>query len=529
MAVIENKVTEEGDVLVIKPEVPIVGLISLYNFVDTTDNESVTDFFKKEFRYSINGGITFSSWILLTIGNIQTLIISKENQFIIEYKYTRVGATPSVDLTFNNILVSGTTETLPYPVYNTTYFKDFFEVSSIEVFGWALNVLEKLYLTGILPEYMTRGEESSDILEDQDFLNFWHSITHYFAVIVYYARQYRDISSSSTLIELFLSNRDIEFGSATLEDAILLFNNYIEEFRSKGTFSIVNKKSDGYTTDGEFLRLIGFEDPEEFIFALLQNFETGWCIGKSSPVWNGSENTINTIKGYEYTKDVIDLDLYPLLNASNISIVGSNMEISNVSIGNKSGIYQDGDNTKRITVSPDLDYEISFFAKISNLNTPISFSLKGYDAEGGNVSFERVTNGDNSNDFFLKQVLKVSNEFYWIRGILYSQDKVNDVNSVFSPSGVNLRSKSTLKFIVPNILLDNETGSTGTNKLALWNIKVRPLKIPFTRGQLGIRNIILTYLTNRNSKYSIDKIESIMRNNLINANTFLKIKYISNE
>lgn len=44
MAIIENRVTEEGDVLIIQPEVPIIGLLSLYNFVDTTDEYQIVEY-----------------------------------------------------------------------------------------------------------------------------------------------------------------------------------------------------------------------------------------------------------------------------------------------------------------------------------------------------------------------------------------------------------------------------------------------------------------------------------------------------
>ncbi len=88
MAIIDNRTTVDGDVLIIKPEVPIVGLISLYNFVDTTVGEDYpTDYYLKEFRYSVNGGVTFGDWQELSLSNIQAVEISKENQFVIEYIY----------------------------------------------------------------------------------------------------------------------------------------------------------------------------------------------------------------------------------------------------------------------------------------------------------------------------------------------------------------------------------------------------------------------------------------------------------
>ncbi len=126
MAIVENKVTEEGDVLVIKTEYPVVGLVSLTQFVDTTVNEDTENYFSKQFRYSLDGGVTYSDWTELNLENIQSIEITKYDTFVIEYKYIRVGDESSVELEFDDILVSGEEEDLPYPVYDKTYFKQFF-------------------------------------------------------------------------------------------------------------------------------------------------------------------------------------------------------------------------------------------------------------------------------------------------------------------------------------------------------------------------------------------------------------------
>ena len=211
MAVIENGSTEAGDVLIIRPEVPIVGLISLYQFVDTTVNETETDYFRKEFRYSVDGGTTFNSWTELTLVNIQAVEITKYNQFVIEYRYTRVGETPDTTISFEDILVSGDISAIEYPVYTKTPFSDFFSMNDINVFGWALNVLEKLYRKGmILPDYIQRADNNSN-LEDEDFIVYWNSITHFFAIIVYFARQFENFETNEILLEEFLKNKDLAF------------------------------------------------------------------------------------------------------------------------------------------------------------------------------------------------------------------------------------------------------------------------------------------------------------------------------
>jgi len=527
MAIIENKVTAEGDVLIIKPEVPVVGLVSLLNFVDTTVNESATDYFLKEFRYSVDAGITFSSWIELTLPNIQSVSISKENQFVIEYRYTRVGNAPEVELEFEDILVSGEIEELPYPIYKSIYFDDFFNVNDINVYGWALNVLEKLYMKGILPEYMTRGQKTTVITEDLDFLSLWGTITHYFAILVYFARQFRDITQHQKLVESFLLNKGLEVGNADIEEVLLLFYSYIEEIGKRGSYQITDKKVDGYTIDGELIRLINYEDPDEFILAHLKPEEIGWCVGISSPVWNGTENIKNLIKGYEFTKEVVDLNKYPLINPSYISIDGDDMLIQNVPVGSTSGIYQDGDSTKMLNVNKNLDYEVSFMCKLGVAGTKVTFGIKGYDESGNNVNLLRATDGVSSNNFFTTQTFKTLSNYYWVRGIIYNQNENVNTNKTMFPNGVHLKfdPNTNIKKIVPNILLDNTTGAS-SNSARFYNIKIRPLKTPLTRGQLGMKNIILGYFTNNNLTYSLNKVENKIKNSLLPANSFFKGKYL---
>lgn len=525
MAIIQNRVTEEGDVLIIQPEVPIIGLLSLYNFVDTTVGETQTDYFRKEFRYSTNGGVTYSDWMELNLISIESVLITKYNQFFIEYRYTRVGITPEIDLEFQNILVSGTFEELPYPTYNSTYFKQFFEVNNINVFGWALNVLEKLYQTGIIPEYVVRNQGNNN-LEDEDFIVYFNTITHYFAIIVYYARQYRDISQSTFILEEFLRQKQIELGNLTVNEKIDVYNDYLTQFKQRGTSKVVSKATPA-NIDGEMLRLLRYSDPEEFIMALLRPKETGWCIGTSSPTWSGTENMINLIKGYEYTEEVIDLTKYPLKDSENISIEDGSMKISSVAAGGSSGISYIEDETKKITVSPNLDYEISFMIKTDALDNNLIFALKGYDISENNINFISVKLGSSSNYFVNSRPLIKTGQYYWVRGILYNKDKTVDVNDYCFPDGNNLKFGSAdTRYIVPVILLNNTTIST-SDSFWIKDIKIRPLQTPFTQGQLGIHDIVMGYVVNNNPEKSVVELEEFMKNFMINADSFLKVRYMN--
>ncbi|MDH3382223.1 MAG: hypothetical protein OEL54_05920, partial [Flavobacteriaceae bacterium] len=328
MAIVNNISTETGDIIRFKTESHIVGIIALTAFSDSTTGENATKYFEKFFRYSLDGGITFSDWIELTTVNVTNIQITQTNQFVADCRYTRVGSDPTGELAFNSITLSGDSEDLPYPVYYRTIFSKFFDVNNVNVLGWALNVLEKLYKQGIIPDYITRGEdELNPTIDDVDYLSFFYSMTHFWAIIVYYARQFRDIINNDILLNKFIFDLGLYLNTnITLTHLQYIFENYPDEFRKRGTSAIVSY-GDETIPNGELLRLISYTTAKEFIFALLEPHATGWCISKSSPSFNYTTHCMNMIKGYEEGEGIADLNKYPLSSSSYISIVDNKMEI----------------------------------------------------------------------------------------------------------------------------------------------------------------------------------------------------------
>ena len=527
MATIDNRVTEEGDVLVIKPEIPIVGLISLTQFVDTTVNESETDYFLKEFRFSQDGGINFSDWIELNISNLQSLVISKFDSFVIEYKYTRVGSSISLDLEFEDILVSGEIEDLPFPNFNSSYFSKFFNINNINIFGWAINVLEKVYSKGlILPDFYERGNGYSNT-EDEDFIAYWNSITHLFAIIVYYARQFENIKVNNVLLEGFLNSKDLLLPKdLNSSDLLYIYENYINEYKKRSTLSILDQKENGKEIDGELIRLIDHKVSEELIFCLFQNFESGWCIGKSSPTWKGTEFIKNIRKGYEFQNEVKSLDNYPLIEDQYLSIVDEKIIISDTLLsGVSSGIgYISGNESFKITIDPREDYEISFFIKQSSLQSGINFGCNVWDVNNNLLSFKKSTEDSSSNYFIQNFSLKVANQFYMIRGVLRNKDFNFDSSDKLNIGlGNNLRFSSTSNKIIPFITY---TANSSPSEVSIYGIVIRPLKLNFSRGQLGQRNLLYLLSVNNNDMYSESQLKNLIQNKLLPYNCFLKLNMI---
>ena len=162
--------------------------------------------------------------------------------------------------------------------------------------------------------------------------------------------------------------------------------NRLHEISERGTNQMFKKKSEGANVDGEWLRLICYDECDEFLFSLTENHLIGWNIGNSSPTITYLSNEAGLNKSYEQTKDIIDLSKYPLVNptfVSNSTDAGrETLRISGV-LNGQSGIGYDGILLeKEILISPDIDYQILFDVNMKNLGNYLTFKVNAFDKEG---------------------------------------------------------------------------------------------------------------------------------------------------
>lgn len=440
MAVIQNRSTEIGDVLFIKTDIPIIGLILLQSFVDVTIGETGTRLFIRRFRYSIDG-ITYSSWLSLTDENVSNIVIEPSDTFYAEYSYERAGSDSTGELQFTSVTLNGEySQPVDGPAYEASNFSEYFDLNNICSIAWSVNVLEKLYKKGILPKYIERNFSSSNNV-DKDFIDSWRAITHYFALFVCLARKFQLYYQDSTLLLEYLVQRgylictDVEYS-----DLLTLMSNYYDEVRQRGTRQVFLPK--GYefsnntkSVDGEYLSMICFDDLDEFLFNLNQNKHIGWNIGNSSPLYKGLEDRLNVNKYYcDFIDDLvsvqdlsIDVDSLPYVSivrdhdledeSTSVSESGSGsdstdsyarvIKISAPSNGDTVGL---GKGDKRIIINPNLDYEVTFFIKqdggtgaTPTVPASINYSTAGWTGGSGSfrvsVSFSFSVIGVGNNNF----------------------------------------------------------------------------------------------------------------------------------
>ena len=407
MAVINNIVTQNGDCLLIQAEAPVTGLVGLTDFIDSVQGENSNRFWKKEFRYSIDGGINWTNFQELNNANLQAVSVNVTNLFKIEYLYTRQGSDNTGSLQFDNISLNGTfVQNACGEAYSNSIFSQFFDCNDTEVLAWCIAMSQKLYDPGIVPQALERKVGDS-ISNDQDYLDFWSTVSCFFAIIVTFARQFKDFNTNEILLFEYLKQRNLFICEGTeLSDLIYLMQRYFDEIAKRGTEKIIEKRNENRPVDGELLRLICFNaDCDEFIFDVSSATSIGWKLGNSSPLYKGINSKL--IKGYEDTESAQDISNYPLLGSPYVDIYeedfnGNRKSIDILSIDLTRIIKADF-----IKISIEYNFNsYNFNYTFDNINNFSNQILSFFNSIDTNISISKLSDIDYK--IFTEGVLKIS-------------------------------------------------------------------------------------------------------------------------
>lgn len=474
--VIQNQSTEIGDVLFIHTDIPLIGLIALFSFVDDTTGEYPTHLFDKKFRYSVDG-VTWTAWVPLTNLNVAGVEVQSNDNFYAQYRYERIGSDTTGILEFNSVTLNGSFVTpTDGPAYLASIFNNYFNLNNLCSIGWSVNVLEKLYKKGIVAEFLERNQTGNNT-DDRDYLDFWRAITHYFALYVCLARKFQFFyQDQSLLLEYIRQKGMFVCNDSSLIDLLFLMNNYYDEIRQRGTSQIFLPKSSIKEVDGEYLRMICYNVQDEFVRNLNKDEHIGWNIGNSSPLYKGLAGRLNTNKYYfDFVADIVNIQndlsvtdsslpyisLYDDSNSNSNSNSISNSISSSISTnsdvdaiiirnpgnGNTAGI---GGGSNRIIINPNLDYEISFYIKSSFAIDPnFTFGVYAYDKDDNLMTLQRNDNNSVSNNFLTNAQLNQPDKYYFVQGILfnknnykpYDSNKAYEENIIVTYGGSSYKSK----------------------------------------------------------------------------------------
>lgn len=509
------------------------------------------------FRYSKDGGESFTDWTTLTKETFSELgRLTDSFDLVLEY------VVEPYSLPKTRAMIDPYDEPLSSTIYDKTIFKTFFDSNDPQVLIWAINVLEKLFEPGIVPLYVSRNNED-------DYNTFFLTITHYFAFIVIYARQFRQLENSDLLMKEFIEGWGLVYENIdTLDQRRYLFNNWIQEFYKRGTYQIVDT---GGTIEGELRRLVGYSKPNEFIFAVLAPQNVGWCLGWSSPTWYGTE-TVNAVsKGWDYGPDyagdtfadliqfredelqmkrtgspveneiqtkypwqiytgedvpaefsesytvgVGPLKDYPILGDVRRKFV-DNLYVFQPTGSGRVGISTEADTSKAMEVYPGLDYEMTVWVKsLSMGDQNIEFGVNCYDANMNLINQVRITDWRETNSFFTgdryQSPCKVPGIYYRLRGIIYNILEEKDESLYLNfENGRPLRFIGDVKYMAPYIVQNRDLISAD---IQIAGIVLKPLDLPFSQGYLGQKNVIAMYAQIKSARTK-DDIEEFVRRYLV--------------
>lgn len=523
-----NKTATRIDQSITFEAAPILGATALTSFTDSITGETGTRYFEKYFQYSLDG-VNFSKTQPLTNGNLAAITFDTYSILVIRLMYIRKGSDATGNLTVNTWTLSGTFTPLDntkYFYYNKSIFTQFFQPNDAIVLTWAVNVLQKMYYPGVVPKYIERGKNQNENGEDDDYIAFWFSVTHYLSYLVNYGRVFENFDQYRKVLIEYLKQQGMLFceDEITMPDLQTLMKNFYREIAERGTESIIKiKGQDNAEVDGELRRLICWDNTDEFSFGLVPRHQIGWNIGNSSPLYKRNQSNYFSNKSYEKTKDFNDLSVYPK-TGTNLSILTEG-DKKVLQIGLNSGIGA-ADPTKAIPIDSNLNYTIEFRVSQAALSNNLNFGLIGYDENDVALSFESIQLGAPNTDYFVQGGnLNIANKYYTIRGILYNKNhvKMSAQNSRLNLGfGQNLRCPASCVKIVPWI------NNTVASNIKIWDLQVRVSSLNSSLGFIQTNHLMTGYLKNNNHKYNFDQVTNLIREFLIPYNSWLKLFDVSN-
>jgi hypothetical protein len=508
MSIIANKVKVEGNSIFITSN-PTTGILALTSFVDNVSGEAGAVNFTKSFRYSING-VTFSEWLGLTSLNITSIQVSQKDTLIIELQYfkNQPAGTDTLDVTTATI---GTTNDPIAPGYyfKNSIFYNHFGTEDVEVLNWYINVLDKLYQRGLIPEYIDRLNTFD---QPDDFIEFWRSICKFFAYYVAYARKFQNFHESESLLSEYLNERGIITSSEnTLNELNHLMEKFYSEIFNRGTIHIIDKVQNGADIDGELLRLIYYKEAtDEFILNRNKPEHFGWNLNNSSPLYRGMTIHDNANKFYEQQSEPTDISLYPTTGTASI-VNDDNKSVIKL----ENGAIEDVDGTKKIKVDEYMDYELFFFIKKdAGFNLTVGFDA--FDKDGAPINLKSRNTGLDDNVFFFNEDLQRTDKYLAIRVFLYNKQKPiysGDVTNI--QNGKNLKLVAGVTHVIPRIKC------TGT--AYLYHIRMVPMRTNYSKGFIQSSNFIDCWIKNNNNEFTTEEVKAYVRKYLIPYNSQIEI------
>ena len=557
----DNILNAIGDVLLIDVVPQITGKVLLTDFSDVVEGVTATRTVDKEFRVSADG-IFWNDWQPLNAANLSSEEYVVDSALTIQLRYTRTGSDSTGVIEFKSIDFMGSREAIQFvaPTISSSIFANI--IGTPEMKALEENIFKKLYYRGIVPNYITRAE-NSDEREDKDYIDLFFSVARFYSMFIRFFKRFENFQDDFDLMREQVRQYGIYFDEAniTLEDLQYLAQNLYDQIRQRGTEMIFKRKGyllpngDTLQNDGEFIRLVRSKVSDELLYENIPLEKVGWCMKQCSPMYRGTSQSVELNKTGENSADFVNLDNFNLFSHGNSSYkletLTDKKEVIKLrsSYGGSAGIGRLNENQelkKYYVVDSRLDYEITFAFLIESDNedplNKIVFSVEGFDLLKNKLQDAFITpNGVSITEIFFEKSTKdiKRNVWYFARGIIHSYSTDNIVESKTNLGyGTNLYfNNSFTKYISPNIFLTTNSDL----EIDLWDFKIRPLVrgnniLPLKNGTINSHSlgfiqssrIFYAYVRNNNNSQSQDEITDIIEKYLLPYNVTDIFVFMSN-
>lgn len=521
---------------------PINKVIAFNFFTDGTTGETPSAYFKKEFRYSTDGGLNFTPYQDLTDPNLQAIVLLILKVYYIEVRYTRDGTDPAgsifwdyfnLDVTQDQNVVS-TACPVFFSIENLFCDIDMATPEFQELCG---NLTDKMIKYGVMPLYVSdENEERTD-----DYIHFWETVCCWFTLHYIHASKFSNIYGNEGLLSDYLVQRGMFLcGDEDLATLQQIADDYYTIARRRGTILAID----------EIKRILCVGECEEFIFVFIPKFRAGWVVDDASPMFRGVNHiqTYNKLPFDEHGYDINDLDNYHLSNPAQISLVAETrndgeavqaMHINNV-VATTGINFQTEAKDLRMTVDTALgdpvdvdtqiNYEISFFVKQEVLGSILSFGLRAFDCDGNEIASptEEVSTSVANRYFFqTAQVINQTSEWVQIRGLIYNENAptltaAEALLNVGYGQELRFRSGQDISYIYPVIEVENG-GAVPANSTKIYGVKVSIASNPYSMCFLRISGLVNAYYNNQNPSLSEAEVNKTIDRYMIPASSTLNV------
>lgn len=554
----DNRIYDVGDTLIVTVKPKQKGTAIISSFEDSFVGLAEQKIIRREYRI-IEDDMFYSDWVELSNKTINGKQL-KQNNYI-QVRYTRQGKDTTGYIEFQWIKFNGdfNPEIINSPILDSSMFSDI--AWSDETETLTKNLFKKLYYRGILPMYITRGE-NQDVDEDRDFINLFYSVAKYFAIVIRFFKRFESFYDDEEMMLEWLRQNGLQFdeSSVTIDQLQFLARHLYDEIRKRGTKMIFKRQGDVVNgkeieIDGEFIRLIRSSKSDELIYENIPFHKIGWCIGNSSPLYRGTAFSKKLNKTKENGNDFEDLNNFQTFKNRNstLSVVetGDKKVLFCKTTGNSAcGLGRIDEDTeisdKIYTADPSLDYEITFMfnPQLRGNGAKINFGLEAFDASKNKLDNAFITSDGKKVTEMFMDGLSLSNfrenQWYFVRGIIHAYSSTfsekSELNCGF---GNNLIfDNKFIKYILPKIYLS----SLNSSQMFLWNYKIRPLVrgtniMPLRSGfenshSLGFiqsPQIFYAYFRNNNNSQSESEITDIIERYLLPFNMTDILQFIDSE